>query len=41
MILCNCCNTDNAPMGYHRGYLICDDCVEKWGGAMTRLERQY
>lgn len=30
-ILCNCCNTDNAPMARHRGYLICDDCVEKYG----------
>ena len=30
-ILCKCCNTDNAPMAYHRGYLICDDCVEKYG----------
>ena len=30
-ILCSCCNTDNAPMARHRGYLICDDCVERYG----------
>lgn len=30
-ILCNCCNCDNAPMAIHRGYLICDDCVERYG----------
>lgn len=30
-ILCNCCNTDNAPMARHRGYLICDDCKERYG----------
>lgn len=31
MILCNCCNTDNAPMSIHKDYWICDDCVEKYG----------
>ena len=30
-ILCNCCNTDNAPMAKHKSYLICDDCVERYG----------
>lgn len=31
MILCNCCNTDNAPMARHKDYWICDDCVQKYG----------
>lgn len=31
MISCNCCGTNNAPMAKHRGYWICDDCVEKYG----------
>ena len=31
MILCNCCSTNNAPMARHRGYLICDDCKERYG----------
>lgn len=30
-ILCNYCSTNNAPMAIHRGYLICDDCVERYG----------
>lgn len=36
MILCNCCNTNNAPMALHRGYWICDDCLENTD-PMTQL----
>lgn len=28
---CNCCGCDNAPMAWHENYLICDDCVERFG----------
>lgn len=43
MILCNCCNTDNAPMARHKDYWICDDCVERFGSydaAVEEIERR-
>lgn len=35
---CNCCGCDNAPMACHENYLICDDCVEKYGSYDAALE---
>lgn len=31
MIMCNCCNTDNAPLARYKDYWICEDCLEEYG----------